>query len=56
MNSSGFILIPGIYDDVTPLTKEELKQYELIEFDLQEYKANIGVKEILYDTKVRYFK
>ncbi|KAJ7338626.1 hypothetical protein JRQ81_012528 [Phrynocephalus forsythii] len=54
-NSSGYIMIPGIYDDVAPLTDEELKQYELIEFDLEEYKANIGVKEVLYDTKEEIF-
>ncbi|XP_020657470.3 beta-Ala-His dipeptidase isoform X1 [Pogona vitticeps] len=55
VNSSGCILIPGIYDDVIPLTEEEMKQYEQIEFDLQEYKANIGVKKILYDTKEEIF-
>ncbi|XP_034285235.1 beta-Ala-His dipeptidase isoform X1 [Pantherophis guttatus] len=51
VNSSGLILIPGIYDDVAPFTDEEKKQYELIEFDVEEHKSNLGVKEFLYDTK-----
>ncbi|XP_062985872.1 beta-Ala-His dipeptidase [Elgaria multicarinata webbii] len=51
VNSSGHILIPGIYDDVAPLTEEEKQLYEPIEFDLKEYKTNIGVKKFLYDTK-----
>ncbi|XP_062836668.1 beta-Ala-His dipeptidase isoform X3 [Anolis carolinensis] len=55
VNSCGHILVPGIYDDVAPLTEEEKKQYELIEFDLKEYKASIGVKEIIYDTKVKRY-
>ncbi|XP_008106947.2 beta-Ala-His dipeptidase isoform X1 [Anolis carolinensis] len=55
VNSCGHILVPGIYDDVAPLTEEEKKQYELIEFDLKEYKASIGVKEIIYDTKEEIF-
>ncbi|XP_042317307.1 beta-Ala-His dipeptidase-like isoform X3 [Sceloporus undulatus] len=55
VNSCGHILIPGIYDDVVPFTEEEKKQYELIEFDLKGYKANIGVKEIIYHTKEEIF-
>lgn len=55
MNSSGLILIPGIYDDVAPFTDEEKKQYELIEFDVEEHKSNLGVKKFLYDTKVGPF-
>uniref|UniRef100_A0A8D0FYP0 Carnosine dipeptidase 1 n=1 Tax=Sphenodon punctatus TaxID=8508 RepID=A0A8D0FYP0_SPHPU len=51
VNSSGHILIPGIYEDVASLTEEEKKLYEPIEFDLEEYKNAIGVKRFLYDTK-----
>lgn len=54
VNSSGHILIPGIYDAVAVFTDEEKKLYEPIEFDLEEHKANIGVKKFLYDTKVRW--
>lgn len=56
MNSSGLILIPGIYDDVAPFTEEEKKQYEMIKFDMEEHKSNLGVKEFLYDTKVWSFQ
>uniref|UniRef100_A0A8D0DHT2 Carnosine dipeptidase 1 n=1 Tax=Salvator merianae TaxID=96440 RepID=A0A8D0DHT2_SALMN len=51
VNASGHILIPGIYDDVAPLTEEEKKLYDTIEFDLQEHKVNIGVKNFIYNTK-----
>ncbi|KAH1177667.1 beta-Ala-His dipeptidase [Mauremys mutica] len=51
VDTSGRILIPGVYDDVASLTEEEKKLYEAIEFDLEEYKNNTGVKKFLYDTK-----
>lgn len=56
VNSFGYILIPGIYDDVAPFSEEEKKQYELVEFDVEEHKSNLGVKKFLYDTKVQYFQ
>jgi hypothetical protein len=34
VDSKGKILIPGIYDAVTPLTDEERSLYEPIDFDL----------------------
>ncbi|XP_060133910.1 beta-Ala-His dipeptidase [Zootoca vivipara] len=51
VDSSGHILIPGIYDGVANFTEEEKKLYEPIEFDLEQYKFNVGVKKFLYDTK-----
>ncbi|XP_067393612.1 beta-Ala-His dipeptidase isoform X2 [Emydura macquarii macquarii] len=51
VDTSGRILIPGIYDDVASITEEEKKLYESIEFDLEEHKNNSGVKKYLYDTK-----
>ncbi|XP_066480542.1 beta-Ala-His dipeptidase-like [Tiliqua scincoides] len=51
VNSSGYILIPGIYDNVAPLTHEERKLYEPITFNLSEYKDNVGVKTFLYNNK-----
>ncbi|XP_039383933.1 beta-Ala-His dipeptidase-like isoform X1 [Mauremys reevesii] len=51
VDTSGRILIPGVYDDVASFTEEEKKLYEAIEFDLEEYKNNTGVKKFLYDTK-----
>ncbi|XP_053324330.1 beta-Ala-His dipeptidase-like isoform X2 [Spea bombifrons] len=51
VDSSGHILIPGIYDDVAPLTEEEKRLYENIDFDLEEHKNNTGVETFLYSTK-----
>ncbi len=34
VDSKGKILIPGIYDSVAPLTEEEKKLYESIDFDM----------------------
>ncbi|XP_008934369.1 PREDICTED: beta-Ala-His dipeptidase [Merops nubicus] len=51
VDAAGRIQIPGIYDSVAPLTEEERKLYESIEFDLEEHKNNSGVKKFLYGTK-----
>ncbi|XP_028593304.2 beta-Ala-His dipeptidase-like isoform X1 [Podarcis muralis] len=51
VDSSGHILIPGIYDGVDDFTEEEKKLYEPIEFDIEQYKVDVGVKKFLYDTK-----
>lgn len=56
MDSSGRILIPGIYEDVAKVTDEEMKLYAPIDFNFEEHKTNIGVKEFLYKTKVQYFQ
>ncbi|CAB1443393.1 unnamed protein product [Pleuronectes platessa] len=37
VNRKGEILVPGMSDDVAPLTEDETKLYEKIEFDLDEY-------------------
>lgn len=44
-------MIPGIYDSVAPLTDEEQNLYEKIEFDLEEYCQDSGVKKLLHGTK-----
>ncbi|KAM4029363.1 beta-Ala-His dipeptidase-like isoform 1-T1 [Anomaloglossus baeobatrachus] len=51
VDTSGHILIPGIYDDVAPLTEEENKLYENIDFDMEEHKNNTEVNTFLYNTK-----
>ncbi|XP_038627236.1 beta-Ala-His dipeptidase isoform X3 [Tachyglossus aculeatus] len=51
LDSSGHILVPGIYDNVAPLSEEEKKFYEAIDFDLEEYKNSSHVEKFLYDTK-----
>nr|XP_014699255.1 beta-Ala-His dipeptidase-like isoform X2 [Equus asinus] len=52
VDSSGHILVPGIYDHVAPLTEEEKKKmYEAIDLDLEEYRNSSQVKKFLFDTK-----
>ncbi|XP_066572167.1 beta-Ala-His dipeptidase isoform X1 [Amia ocellicauda] len=51
VDSKGTILIPGINEAVAPLTEEERKLYEGIDFDLEEHKNDTGVTRFLHDTK-----
>ncbi|XP_006874605.1 PREDICTED: beta-Ala-His dipeptidase [Chrysochloris asiatica] len=51
VDTSGQILIPGIYDSVAPVTEEERNMYEAIELDLREYRNSTQVKKFLFDTK-----
>jgi len=55
VDSSGTILIDGIHNDVKPVTEEELKTYQQVEFDLESYKVDAGVDGVtdtlLHDTK-----
>uniref|UniRef100_A0A9L0RVN6 Carnosine dipeptidase 1 n=1 Tax=Equus caballus TaxID=9796 RepID=A0A9L0RVN6_HORSE len=51
VDSSGHILIPGIYDHVAPLTEEEKKMYKAIDLDPEEYRNSSQVKKFLFDTK-----
>lgn len=45
-NAQGEIQIPGIMDDVAPLTKNEEKTYDDIEFDVSSYHAEINATEL----------
>ncbi|XP_066435585.1 cytosolic non-specific dipeptidase-like [Eleutherodactylus coqui] len=47
----GKILIPGIYDDVLPVTEEEKKLYKDLVFDLEDLERDTGIKTFLHDTK-----
>ncbi|KAM7320583.1 hypothetical protein ACRRTK_021026 [Alexandromys fortis] len=51
VDSSGRILIPGIYDQMAPLTEEEKTMYENIDLDLEEYRKSSQVEKFLFDTK-----
>ncbi|KAM9385058.1 cytosolic non-specific dipeptidase isoform 1-T2 [Pholidichthys leucotaenia] len=51
VDKKGRILIPGIYKDVAPVTDEEKKLYENIDFDLEEYCKDAGCGKLLHDTK-----
>jgi nonspecific dipeptidase len=51
----GKILIPGVYDDVDPLTDREAAIYPTIDFDIESYKKDTGVtgvsNKLLKDNK-----
>lgn len=53
--TSGKILVPGVYDDVDPLTEKEAAIYPTIDFDMENYKKEIGVvgisDKLLKDSK-----
>uniref|UniRef100_F7DHN6 Carnosine dipeptidase 1 n=1 Tax=Monodelphis domestica TaxID=13616 RepID=F7DHN6_MONDO len=51
VDSSGHILIPGIYDNVAPLSEEEKRMYEAIDLNMEEYQNSSQVKKFLFDTK-----
>jgi len=47
LDKDGNILIPGIMDDVPPVTPEELETYKNIDFDVNEYRGDIGCSKLL---------
>lgn len=49
VNKNGEILIPGLSDEVAPLTQEEEKLYGKIFFDVAEYKSDIGSNLLLHN-------
>lgn len=56
LDKDGQILVPGIMDDVLPLSEEERKLYGNIDFDIRAFKDEIGAAELLHSVKVRYLK
>ncbi|XP_037639534.1 cytosolic non-specific dipeptidase isoform X2 [Sebastes umbrosus] len=52
ISPSGKILIPGIREAVAPLSDEEWKMYQDIEFDIENYKNKTGVDQLMYSNKV----
>jgi len=40
---SGKILVPGIYDEVAPMGPDEEASYSKVDFDLDEFRASVGV-------------
>lgn len=47
----GNIIITGINDDVLPLTDDERATYTDIDFDKEEYRADLGHNKLIHDTK-----
>lgn len=52
ISPSGKILIPGIREAVAPLSDEEWKMYQDIEFDMDNYRTKVGVSQLMYNNKV----
>ncbi|XP_068614373.1 cytosolic non-specific dipeptidase [Brachionichthys hirsutus] len=52
ISPSGKILIPGIRDAVAPLSDEEWRMYQDLEFDLDNYKNKTGINQLMYSNKV----
>uniref|UniRef100_A0A3B3DY28 Carnosine dipeptidase 1 n=1 Tax=Oryzias melastigma TaxID=30732 RepID=A0A3B3DY28_ORYME len=52
ISPSGKILVPGIREAVAPLSDDEWRMYQDIEFDVDDYKNKIGVSKLMYNNKV----
>ncbi|XP_067944360.1 cytosolic non-specific dipeptidase-like [Watersipora subatra] len=51
VDKDGKIIIPGLYDDVAPLTPEEAKLYESIEFDVEDFRKDVGANKLMHPSK-----
>ncbi|KAJ7338625.1 hypothetical protein JRQ81_012527 [Phrynocephalus forsythii] len=51
VNSSGHILIPGIYDAVVPPSEKEKEFFKKSEFNAEKIKTKFGLKNFTYSTK-----
>ncbi|XP_035286629.1 cytosolic non-specific dipeptidase-like [Anguilla anguilla] len=51
VDKKGRIQVPGMYDAVAPVTEEELKLYEKIDFDMEEYCRDVGASKLLHPSK-----
>lgn len=49
VDKTGKILIDGIYDDVPPVTDDELKLYEHIDFDVNSYRDSIKAPKLAHN-------
>ncbi|XP_034730285.1 cytosolic non-specific dipeptidase [Etheostoma cragini] len=52
ISPSGTILIPGIREAVAPLSDDEWKMYQDIQFDIENHKNKTGVNQLMYSNKV----
>lgn len=50
VDTRGKILVPGIYDAVAPVTKEELDIYKNIEFSLDDIHNAAAAKNTVHET------
>ncbi|XP_066534263.1 cytosolic non-specific dipeptidase [Hoplias malabaricus] len=52
ISPSGKILVPGIREAVAHFSDEEWRMYHDIQFDVDSYRAKIGVDRLMYNNKV----
>jgi nonspecific dipeptidase len=50
VDKDGNILVEGLMDTVAPVTDEELATYENIDFDVEEYRKDIGATKLIHGT------
>jgi len=51
IDAKGKIQIPGIYESVAPVSKEEESSYDPIDFCLETYRKEIGHNKLVHDNK-----
>jgi nonspecific dipeptidase len=51
VDKNGKILIPGVYDRVSKVTDDEKKLYEPIDFDLEDFRKDLGAKKLVHGNK-----
>lgn len=51
VNHKGQILVDGLNDAVAKLTPEEEKLYDPIDFDMEDYRKDVGHKRLIHDQK-----
>ena len=57
VDQHGKMLIPGIYDNVLPVTDEERALYKDIDFDCSEFRSNVGCDKLIHgENKVSLLK
>ncbi|KAH7953181.1 hypothetical protein HPB49_005760 [Dermacentor silvarum] len=52
VDATGNITVPGIYDDVRPVTDEERELYRRVDFNLNEYRWETGVSRLAHEDKL----
>uniref|UniRef100_A0A0K2UGE7 CNDP dipeptidase 2 (Metallopeptidase M20 family) [Megachile rotundata] n=1 Tax=Lepeophtheirus salmonis TaxID=72036 RepID=A0A0K2UGE7_LEPSM len=54
VDQDGKILIEGLYDEIAPVTSDEIELYNNVEFEVNEYKNDIGVNKLVTgDDKIK---
>jgi nonspecific dipeptidase len=51
LDKDGTILVEGLMDTVAPVTEEELKTYEAIDFDIEDYRNDIKAPKLVHNAE-----